>query len=33
LGKALVASKEIWIGVITVALGLIVENTAIEKEI
>ncbi len=30
MGKALIASKEIWIGVITVALGLIVENTGIQ---
>ncbi len=30
MGKALVASKEIWIGVITVALGLIVENTGVQ---
>jgi len=30
MGKALVMSKELWIGVITVALGLIVENTGVQ---
>jgi len=30
MGKSLVMSKELWIGVITVALGLIVENTGVQ---
>ncbi len=30
MGKSLVMSKELWIGIITVALGLVVENTGIE---
>lgn len=29
-GKSLVMSKELWIGAITVALGLIVENTGVQ---
>jgi len=30
MGKALVMSKELWIGIITVALGIVVENTGVQ---
>jgi len=30
MGKSLVMSKELWIGIITVALGLVVENTGVQ---